>query len=346
MLTLYYSPVSLDDSIGDAKGELIRDIGGLAISTGMPRRPGLGVQGKGFHVRANSFEVEVPDYTMFVYRVTIEPPVFNRDKKKRLYKLLEDDPAFKPLVEYTASDYAERMVSTKQLNSIASSTMAGRNADGLKIAVKLSSSPALLQDDNDKENEKPTDKDQYTFTIQRTHEIDLSILGRYVNGGQEGHKIADVYEAFQALNLLIARHAHRNPSLIALGHDKYFPLRNANTLYKDVGAGLTARKGFYSSIRPTRGLVLLNVNVSTAVFYQGGNLTDVIDNFLATQRQEYLKKFLSGLTVTASYRNTFRKQTIEGLHTEKPSKVDFYAPDKKTKANKMFNVRQFFKEGK
>jgi hypothetical protein len=144
-------------------------------------------------------------------------------------------------------------------------------------------------------------------------------------------------------------------------------------------------KGYYSSVRAATGRILLNVNVSHAVFYRPERLEVLMDGF----RQEHgrnlvsLQKFLKGVRVQVTHlparkdkngQSIRRIKTIFGLANkndghgqEKPVKVanfgcgakevEFFQGDRpgqkpstkpgsKTAPNRYVSVFQFFLKGK
>ena len=49
---------------------------------------------------------------------------------------------------------------------------------------------------------------------------------------------------------------------------------------KDIGNGLVLWRGYFQSIRPAVGRMLINVDISTGVMYKGGNLLELCREFI------------------------------------------------------------------
>ncbi|KAJ4305566.1 hypothetical protein N0V90_001097 [Kalmusia sp. IMI 367209] len=127
-------------------------------------------------------------------------------------------------------------------------------------------------------------------------------------------------EAITALNAIIAQHVRSlrpsrdvtgPPTVTQVGANKFF--RNeAFVEMRDVNAtmpmGLRAVRGYYTSIRPGRSGLLLNVNKTTSAFLSPITVSD----FLRQVRNEALaEKMLKGKTVRIKY---VRQNTQEGAN--------------------------------
>jgi eukaryotic translation initiation factor 2C len=77
---------------------------------------------------------------------------------------------------------------------------------------------------------------------------------------------------------------------------------------KDIGSGIQLWRGYFQSVRPGMGKMLINIDISTATMYKGGRLIDICLEFLRKNNpsvltnipdREFLKlnKFISGVRV-------------------------------------------------
>lgn len=77
---------------------------------------------------------------------------------------------------------------------------------------------------------------------------------------------------------------------------------------KDIGGGIVLWRGYFQSVRPGVGKMLINVDISTATMYKSGPLLNVCMDFLRrsdprdlyrTPEREFLKlqRFISGVRV-------------------------------------------------
>lgn len=234
----------------------------LTLKTGesvLPRRPGHGTVGRATWVRANHFPVTIPDTNIYQYDVKLVPEVKNRRKLKRMFEILENHAEFAPYASHTATDYGKIIVSTKPLNPTTGGGVENRHAD--KVTVKVAYTDS---DESQKPTSDPPPK-EYSFIIERVAEIHSADFTRYVNGDFPDYNPA---AAIQALNIILAKYpAHKTDSMVSVGRNKFFVLNDDRNLVFDLGGCLEARKGFYSSIRPSVHRVLCNLNVCTTAFY-------------------------------------------------------------------------------
>jgi len=223
----------------------------------LPRRPGYGTVGRATWVRANFFPVNLPKDAVFMYDVKVDPEVKNKRKRKRLYEILEQHESFRPYAKYTATDYGKIIVSTKPLNPKASPTMAGEKDD--RVEVKI------IYKDTDDSPDPAEGKGEHKFLISRMAYIQPSDFEDYVNGRSPNYNPA---QAIQAMNIILAKFPSKSMNMVPVGRNKFFVLSDDNELRFDLGAGLIALKGFYTSIRPSVGNIMCNLNVCTTAFYE------------------------------------------------------------------------------
>jgi Argonaute linker 1 domain len=139
---------------------------------------------------------------------------------------------------------------------------------------------------------------------------------------------------FQALNVVI----RMEPSLnYPFNIRSFFTDRET----KDIGGGIILWRGYFQSIRPAIGRMLINVDISTGTMYKSGNLLDLCKEFigrtdpnaLAPRRgfpdreRIRLQRFLSGLRVNTINPDTSRLNTapraIKKLSTAGASDLTF-----------------------
>lgn len=85
-----------------------------------------------------------------------------------------------------------------------------------------------------------------------------------------------------------------------------------NHEYKDIGGGIELWRGFFQSIRPSPGRMLINVDISTGMMYRSGPLLNLCLEFLGgpnkplilspkhgltTRIRMQLQRFISGIRV-------------------------------------------------
>lgn len=92
-------------------------------------------------------------------------------------------------------------------------------------------------------------------------------------------------------------------------NSKFFPLENWEA--ESLGPGLLALKGYSASVRTSIGRLLVNVNVCTSAFVQGGRLDQIVERF----GSEFLlaEKFLIKRRIVTDYHGSQRHKVIQGF---------------------------------
>lgn len=174
-----------------------------------------------------------------------------------------------------------------------------------------------------------------TLKIQLITSYAVNELFKYVSnsgGGAYGPK----EDVRQALNIVFSRAPNVEDNISPMGQNKYFPFehqfgRHPNVESKDMGAGLLALRGYYSSVRLGPQRVLLNLNVAAAAFYEPGLLHVLMTKFVgrkdASNRrvQQDLSSFIKGLKVLTRY-NTEKDESGKMVPVIKVKSVFGLAP--------------------
>jgi len=212
----------------------------------MPPRPNFGTKGISTLVRANYFPVALPTQTLFKYDVAMTPDPKIKRIRKRVFQLLELT-SFRATRDLMATDYAKTIITAKKLE-IAD--------DKLQVEVRY----------YDADQEGPHEKSKvYAVTITLVQLLEPDSLKHYVNGLDPDF---DSSPAIQALNIILAKPPSQNPAVIPLGKSKFFVSEPNPHHQQLLLRGLLALRGYYSSIRPSMGRVLCNVNVCMTAFYK------------------------------------------------------------------------------
>lgn len=106
----------------------------------------------------------------------------------------------------------------------------------------------------------------------------------------------------QTLNIFLSHFARSSPAVATIGRSKSFPL-GQNAPRRDLGAGLTAVRGFFSSVRVATCRILVNVNVSHAAFYDAIQLDQLIQKYGTAHgpNRAKLDKFLKRVRVRVTH---------------------------------------------
>ena len=97
-----------------------------------------------------------------------------------------------------------------------------------------------------------------------------------------------------------------------------------DTIRRDIGGGIVLWRGFFQSVRPAIGRIIINVDTATGVMYKPGRLMDLALEFLGRsgqpnalsprhglppRKRSDLQRFLSGIKITTAHSPHHRGRT-------------------------------------
>ncbi|KAJ6566989.1 argonaute-like protein [Mycena capillaripes] len=234
------------------------------ITTVGVRRPEYGSSGRPITINVNSFNATVPDGSIYHYDVISAEKHMPVAMNMRLIKALQDTVA--PTI------FADtRAVFDGRKNLFASIEL---NLGGDSREFDVSLPP---------QTNANTDRPPKIYKVKLTlvARINTEILHRFIAGTQSQDNT--VSTALMALNVVIRMEpAQKFPTK---GRSFFTPSET-----KSIGAGLVLWRGYFQSIRPALGRVLINVDISTGVMYQPGPLIDLCLAFLGKNNPNLLTK--------------------------------------------------------
>ncbi|KAH7889904.1 Piwi-domain-containing protein [Phlebopus sp. FC_14] len=186
------------------------------------------------------------------------------------------------------------------------------------------------------------------FTVKLTRVDAADINFKDLAHILEGRTAQQSPKVLVAINLiqLILRQA---PNLRYANNVKSFFTRQAGS--KRLGGGLEVYKGFYQSVRPTAGQLLVNIDVSAGVMYQEGPLLDValavmgavnVRNLALPEgapQFNQLRRFFKGVFVNFLHRKGRKK--VVGI-VPRAGYVEFER--EKDSITQTCNIQQYFRE--
>ena len=154
-------------------------------------------------------------------------------------------------------------------------------------------------------------------------------------GGQPEFRDYDPLPLISALNLVLQQHPANTG--IRVGRNRYFfPASDMEKI--ELGLGVEAWKGFFTSCRPTYKQLLVNVNVCMTAFYSPGNLADAIMAFDRSSKGGMPQKFAQGIKVTTTHLGYKMRKPLKRI-TGQPANKTFFEHDTHGKVS----VEQYFK---
>jgi eukaryotic translation initiation factor 2C len=251
----------------------VKAIESMSLQESFPRRPGHGTQGDPITVFANSFEL-IAEKNLAFYRYHVDvnqegsTPKPSKLKTKRLFALLLEKPDYRGVV----TDFASVLLSRKKLKNVPDSVPITYRAHG--------------------EDEAPTKSAIYTFTVQETGTILVSELIDWLKSLRVDIPASGSRnEVIQALNIIFGHYPQLHSAVATIGRDKkHYSINRQSNNFKDLGEGIEALRGFYKSVRPATGRLLLNVNVTHTVCFKPLRLDQLLWEFGLRNLPDLAKK--------------------------------------------------------
>ncbi|KAG8934335.1 hypothetical protein FRC01_003583 [Tulasnella sp. 417] len=185
----------------------------------------------------------------------------------------------------------------------------------------------------------------YRVRFTKTHqEIIPEVLNRFVNG-QASHD-TDVTVAINSLNVVLSMFPSENPRYASNARSFFVPEGK-----KSLGLGVTLWNGYFQSVRPTAGRMVVNIDVSTGMMYTPGPLIDICLEVLKKPRGAYHmleKMHENDRKVLSKYLNRLKIHTTHNPEmNNKPRTLKFVLPTnsietKFTIEGKTQSVQQYY----
>lgn len=306
----------------------------LSLRSALPRRPGYATMGRPIKLLANYFDIlPKPDLQLFRYHIDVVPLPTPMRRRKRAFQLfLEKAPFLSGIYPAAATDYSSTMVTLKKLN----------------LGPEGKTTHEVLYYEPEESGPKTEDPKKFTFQVTYTNALSVQELMDYLKDVNKTMELPEKASILQVLNIAMARKPNSSSDVASFAtRNKFFPLGGE---IGDLGGGLVALRGYYTSVRTATLRLLLNVNSITATFYKPGPLFNLMSAFRESLRggpvEHRLGRFLKGVRVTVSHLKTENKQlrtkVIAGIepHGHGANKVEFYWEEKKKKVT----VQQYFKD--
>lgn len=267
-------------------------------------RPGIvGVQ-QDLQILTNHFKVNLPQgIVLYEYSISGFPARASRAKcKMMVLDMIEIDPELYAARDRIATDYKKKLITLVPLQNTV------QNAGVVSHSIEVNDFTAGSREMPERKN--------LELTFQAAHRLDG--LNNYVNGDDEHYQDRGAKEA---LNIVIAKAVADSTS-----DEKSFQIGN-NRFYFGPGwedfvhkgekgsddIGLVAIRGYYSSIKPGMGSILLNVSNVTTAFYKAQPLQDYLHEFktlqswtgsnegISEEAKKKLERHLGGLRVRVNF---------------------------------------------
>jgi len=275
------------------KSSGLPDLSTLQITDGVerfPRRPGFGTKGKAVQLWANYFElIPPPDLILHRYSVKVTEKAGGKGSKdvtgkklQQTFRLLLEQPPFQGHRNDIVTDFKANLVS--------------------RVKFDTKDVPGQIQYRREGEDEPLINAAFHNIAFVPTGTVTVSELTDYLTSTNP-RAVLDKQPFLQALNIFLGHYTKASPDYASIGSSRSFAVNPNNNNASDLGAGLRAVRGFFSSVRVATSRILVNVNVSHAPFYNPLPLVQSIQVFGRAHGPNKIKlqDFLKRIRVEAKH---------------------------------------------
>ena len=282
------------------------DISSINLDELVPRRPGYGTRGTPITLWANYFQLmPKTDLKLYRYAIGIQPDATGR-KRTRLVEQLITEGQVSALKKGLVSDFKSTLISDREL-----------------LDEYLRESIVYKFEGEDEPNQGAT---TYRFRLQSTGSFTVAELVDYLSSTNISAAFSAKTEVDQALNIVLGFHPKASPSNFSVGANKHYAIAGPSAQSFDLGAGLTAWRGYFTSVRTAAARLLLNVQVKHVAAYENMPLDGLMLKYASVngknvfKLESFLKKVRVETTHLAVKKNKSgqkipRIKTINGLAT-------------------------------
>lgn len=293
----------------------IADRQALESKLNIPTRPSSGTEGRGIRLYSNFFEINsLPVGEILQYEVRIVPEVL-RSMNRVIFNQAEKD--------YRNSKFGGFIVAYDGQNIMYS--LGKLKEDKTVLEVTLPSS-------------RPGGSDRkFQVAVTRVSSVNTESIKKFLDG-----KLSYTpYDAITALEVIL-RHPLVQTNIV-VGRSLY-----NNDSAQRISGGLEVWKGYFMSIRPGAGRLLLNVDTTATAFYAPGPCIELASQFLHVrpgdmiksindQEARQLEQLFRNLKVQPTHRSTStRRYRVLGLTKDSARNCKFDSEDGPT------NVFEYF----
>ncbi|KAK4997282.1 hypothetical protein LTR66_003287 [Elasticomyces elasticus] len=229
-----------------------------------------------YHVQT-AYEAKQPQVPLYRYNVSVDGEQLSKPKRRRMMEMLMGHSKFDGV--HVASDYSKLIVTTKDI-------------DLGPTRVWTSSVEIVNPEDPPHPPAQPSDSQQVEdsrkrrtkgFKVECTGVFSLQDIMQYMQSNSAGGFYEAKNDVIQLLNIIMYKAPNtENRVHSIMGNKFYATLGHPQMESFQLGGGLEALRGYYSSVRTSTNRILVNLNVSSAAFFRPVKLEKLIDEFLGT----------------------------------------------------------------
>ncbi|POS75038.1 hypothetical protein DHEL01_v206568 [Diaporthe helianthi] len=276
----------------------------LDASAVLPARPGYGSEGQPIAVYANYVEL-LPrsDLTLYSYDISeVKPEVVGKKRTQVVRLMITEAPELDNYRGDMVTDFKSTLISRKKLDLVAEGNRV------IEVTYKA--------EGEDSPREKAP---KYKITVKYTKTLAVGDLMAFLTSTNPSTRYDSKLEMIQGLNIFLKHWAKSNNNVATIGASKTFSMTGSAEKF-DLGRGLTALRGFFTSVRAATNRILVNVNVSHGAFYNEGKLAALIEAFNGRPDKSgwrSLEKFLKRVRVRTTHLKEKKNKKGEVIHRAK-----------------------------
>ncbi|TFY68777.1 hypothetical protein EVG20_g3426 [Dentipellis fragilis] len=307
-------PARVDDARMKAADAMVQQLQRTNTGPERPVRPGFGTLGRAVVLRANFFAMDVSKDTYYEYDVEISPEPKSQKARvsRRILELFEQGVG-SPYSAYIVHDGSKRLVAAR------------------KLPQPISGQVKYFEEGDANAQANP---DNYTVTVKYLRDLPLDPLRKYLVG-QRNNPSEEVDPLISALNLVMQKYAGQLGFRFGKGRHFFDDEEK-----RQIGPRLFAHMGFFASVRPVYGQLMVNVNVCMAAFHQPGNLADALRNFNMASLGADPRSLMAKVKVSTSHLGYKRVRTIKRVVPNKTARTQMFNCEE---FGGMISVEDFFK---
>ena len=203
-----------------------------------------------------------PNLLLYRYNVDVQTTAERQSapagkKLNQIIRLVLELPEYRDFRNDIVTDFKSTLVSRRRLSP---------DTSGKAIQYRA-----------EREDEPRDNAQIYRIRVQETGTLTVSELTDYLTSTN----VTTAYDKLpvvQALNIFLGHYTKTSPTIATVGSSKSFSLAQ-NSPSQNLGAGLIALRGFFSSVRVATCRILVNVNVSHGAFYDAIPLDQLITRY-------------------------------------------------------------------
>lgn len=287
-----------------AENNFQHNVAGGPPKDDFPLRPGYGTKGQRVVLFANYFHLKPKNgVVLYRYHVDVSPPASGKKLGQIFQCLLEHD----DIAEWrgdTVTDFRSTIIACREIKDMKEKYDVQYRSEGEMVAQAQAPS--------------------YLIRITPSGSLVLDELVDYLcSTNTSSLPYRSKAEVLQALNIFLSYYAKSSAGIATIGAGRSYYVSAPDSV--DLGSGLKAIRGFFSSVRTGTTRLLVNVNVSNGVFYNSGSLIKLIDEF--GKENPKLGSFLKKLRIHTSHNKPPKRvRTIFGLATPQDGQTDTNKP--------------------